>query len=67
MPISELTKIEVANRRASLRQQFQKNKTDIQSHRDAIDVLVARNQALKARAGALEADIPEPTPVPEAV
>ena len=64
MPITEATKIEVANRRAELRQRFKRNKADILIHQAAIATLVAQNQALKATADALEADIPAPTPVP---
>ena len=67
MPITETTKIEVANRRAELRQRFKKNLADIKAHQDAIATLVTQNQALKATADALEADIPDPTPEPETV
>ncbi len=64
MPITEATKIEVANRRAELRQRFKRNKADILIHQAAIATLVAQNQVLKATADALEADIPAPTPAP---
>jgi len=63
MAISEKTKQVVARQKANLRQRYEANRADIQSHQDAIADIKARNVILKAEYDALHKDIPEPTPV----
>jgi len=64
--ITEKTKQIIAGVRLQLQQRLDANLADIQAHRGAIDLIQARNVALRADFDALKKDIAEPTPTPEA-
>ncbi len=67
MPISETTKQIASRKKAELRKKRGDNLREIQFLQVAITKLKAVNANLKSEADALDADIPEPTPVPEEV
>lgn len=64
MAISETTKHIAAKEKGQLRQRYENNLKEIEEWRRLIKVKQAENVALKTQYDALEADIPEPTPVP---
>ena len=65
MIISEETKILVSQQKGVLKNQFKANLADIKDHLDTIAKLQAMNVNLRKQYDALDADIPEPTPVVE--
>jgi len=65
MPISEETKIEIANRKSALETRRRKLKGDNEGLKAALEANKNEIQRISTVIAALEADIPTPTPAPE--